>query len=219
MNGKTDEISSRVPYYDRELSWMDFNGRVLEEALEKENPVMERVRFLAITASNLDEFFMVRVAGVMDQISGKIVTANPSGLSPAELYLALSEKIHSFAEKQYECLYRSIVPSLAKAGISFLSPENMSESQLAYVTEYFSRILFPVLTPLAVDRSRPFPVLANKSLNIAVRLAGSSEEEDCFAVVQVPAILSRYLELPGSGGEALLRAAGKRYHALHRAVV
>ena len=199
MNEKQNPAAGSVPFYDRELSWMDFNTRVLEEALERENPVMERVRFLAITASNLDEFFMVRVAGVMDQISGKFFAPNPSGLTPTELYLALSEKIHAFADRQYACLHHSILPALAKAGISSPSPEGMDAAQLEYITEYFSHILFPVLTPLAVDRSRPFPVLANKSLNIAVRLAGAAEEEDCFAVVQVPAILSRYLELPGGG--------------------
>ncbi|MCH3971681.1 MAG: RNA degradosome polyphosphate kinase [Oscillospiraceae bacterium] len=190
-----------MPYYNRELSWMDFNARVLEECFEKENPILERVRFLSITASNLDEFFMVRVAGVMEQIHSKYHKPDVSGLTPKELYAALSEKIHAFTEKQYSCLHRSILPVLKKAGIRFLVPDEMDAEQLEYMTEYFHKILFPVLTPLAVDRSRPFPFLANKSLNIAVRLAGKQEdeEEDCFAVVQVPGILSRYLELPGKG--------------------
>ncbi len=193
--------TNSIPYYNRELSWMDFNARVLEEAFEKENPVMERVRFLSITASNLDEFFMVRVAGVMEQVSGNVTSPDPSGMTPAELYPALSEKIHQFTEKQYSCLHRSIVPALEKAGIAFLTPEQMNREQSDYISKYFSKVLFPVLTPLAVDRSRPFPVLANKSLNLAVRLEGKEEEEGCFAVVQVPAILSRCLELPASGGE------------------
>ena len=191
--------TNSIPYYNRELSWMDFNARVLEEAFEKENPVMERVRFLSITASNLDEFFMVRVAGVMEQVSGNVTSPDPSGMTPAELYPALSEKIHQFTEKQYSCLHRSIVPALEKAGIAFLTPEQMNREQSDYISKYFSKVLFPVLTPLAVDRSRPFPVLANKSLNLAVRLEGKEEEEGCFAVVQVPAILSRWLEAPDSG--------------------
>lgn len=193
-----------IPYYNRELSWMDFNMRVLEECFEKENPVMERVRFLAITASNLDEFFMVRVAGVMEQVRSKYRKQDPSGLFPEELYRVLSKKIHDFAEKQYSCLHRSILPALKRCGIVFLTPEEMNAEQRQYISEYFNRILFPVLTPLAVDRSRPFPFLANKSLNIAVRLDGKESDEDCFAVVQVPSILSRYLELPGKSGRCFV---------------
>jgi polyphosphate kinase len=193
-----------MPYYNRELSWMDFNMRVLEECFEKENPVMERVRFLSITASNLDEFFMVRVAGVMEQVRSKYRKPDASGLTPDTLYTALSKKIHAFAEKQYSCLHRSILPSLKKVGIVFLSPNEMNEEQLEFITQYFNRILFPVLTPLAVDRSRPFPFLSNKSLNIAVRLRAKDKDDDCFAVVQVPAILSRYLELPSKQGRCFV---------------
>ena len=189
-----------IPYYNRELSWLDFNMRVLEEAMKKENPVMERVRFLAITASNLDEFFMVRVAGVMEKLRSKYPGADdPSGMTAPELFRVLSEKIHVFAEKQESCLHRSILPALAHAGIRFVSPEQMTPEQLTFLTDYFHRVLFPVLTPLAVDPSRPFPFLANRSLNIAVRLEGNGGE-DCFAVVQVPAILSRFLELPCGEG-------------------
>ena len=202
MNGKLSAgtASAQVPYYNRELSWMDFNMRVLEEAMEKENPVMERVRFLAITASNLDEFFMVRVAGVMEKLRNKYPGGDdPSGMSAPELYRVLSEKIHVFAEKQETCLHRSILPSLEREGIRFVSPEQMTPEQLSFLSEYFHKVLFPVLTPLAVDTSRPFPFLANRSLNIAVRLEGN-DGEDCFAVVQVPAILTRFLELPSGKG-------------------
>lgn len=183
---------------------MDFNMRVLEECLEKENPVMERVRFLSITASNLDEFFMVRVAGAMEKIRSKYRgNDDPSGLTPKDLYRALSEKIHAFAEKQESCLHRSILPALNRAGIRFLTPDTMDQAQLDYLSEYFRKVLFPVLTPLAVDRSRPFPFLANRSLNIAVRLEGNGGE-DCFAVVQVPSILPRFLELPGGEGRCFV---------------
>lgn len=193
------KAKTKIPYYNRELSWMDFNMRVLEECFEKENPVMERVRFLSITASNLDEFFMVRVAGVMEQVRSKYHKPDPSGMTPDTLFTALAKKIHAFTEKQYSCLHRSILPALKKAGIVFLSPEEMNEEQREYISQYFNKILFPVLTPLAVDRSRPFPFLSNKSLNIAVRLQAKDNEDDCFAVVQVPSILSRYLELPSKG--------------------
>ncbi|ARP50679.1 MULTISPECIES: RNA degradosome polyphosphate kinase [Caproicibacterium] len=206
--------SQPMPYYNRELSWMDFNARVLEECFEKENPIMERVRFLSITASNLDEFFMVRVAGVLDQINSKYHNPDPSGLTPKELYRTLSEKIHTFTDKQYSCLHRSILPALKKEGIRFLSPEEMDSDQLEYISEYFHKILFPVLTPLAVDRSRPFPFLSNKSLNIAVRLAGKEGEEDCFAVVQVPSILPRYLELPGKEGRCFVLLENAIMHGM-----
>lgn len=192
------EEKNNTPYINRELSWMDFNARVLEEAFKKENPIMERMRFLGITASNLDEFFMVRVAGVKEQVDLKYRTRDPAGLMPDELLPQLSEKIHGFAEKQYNCFNRSLLPSMKHIGIRFLSPDELSEEQKTFVSDYFNKVLFPVLTPLAVDRSRPFPLLANKSLNIAVRLKG--EKESFFAVVQVPGILSRFLQIPSEDG-------------------
>ncbi|QAT49642.1 RNA degradosome polyphosphate kinase [Caproiciproducens sp. NJN-50] len=201
MNEKDEKPA--IPYINRELSWIDFNYRVLEEAFRKENPIMERMRFLGITASNLDEFFMVRVAGVEEQVDSHYFGRDHSGLSPIELLPILSQKIHGFAERQYSCYTRSVVPALKKRGIRFLKPEELSEEQEKYVSEYFDRILFPVLTPLAVDRSRPFPLLANRSLNIAVRLKG--KEESYFAVVQVPGILSRFISIPsGNGSDYIL---------------
>ena len=197
-----EEISGKVPYINRELSWMDFNSRVLEEAFKKENPIMERMKFLGITASNLDEFFMVRVAGVKEQVESKYLLRDPSGLTPVELLPLLSAKIHTFAEKQYSCLNRSILPVLRRTGIRFLAPAEMDEEQKQYVTDYFTKVLFPVLTPLAVDKSRPFPLLANKSLNIAVRL--NREGESYFAVVQVPSILSRFLQVPSESGKTFV---------------
>ena len=196
LSEKSDK--SFIPYINRELSWMDFNYRVLEEAFKKENPIMERMRFLGITASNLDEFFMVRVAGVEEQVDSQYFSRDPSGLSPAELLPILSQKIHAFIEKQYSCYNRSVFPILRKNGIRFLKPEELGETQEQFVSDYFDKVLFPVLTPLAVDRSRPFPLLANRSLNIAVRLKG--EEESYFAVVQVPGILSRFLSVPSESG-------------------
>ena len=189
-------------YYNRELSWMDFNARVLEEAQKKDNPIMERLRFLAITGSNLDEFFMVRVAGVKSQVASGYTKADDSGLTPKELLTALEEKTHAFMEKQYSCLYRSILPALKKqADIEFLTPDKMTDEQTSFVSDYFHRVLFPVLTPLAVDSSRPFPMLANKSLNLAVRLSSKENKgEKCFAVVQVPSILPRFTELPKKDG-------------------
>ena len=194
---------SDCPYLNRELSWLDFNSRVLEEAFEKENPIMERVKFLSITESNLDEFFMVRVAGVMDKMHSKADDKDASGMTSAQLFPALTQKIHHFVKKQYSCLQRSIIPALKKCKLRFLKIKELNKIQKQTVDEYFDKFLFPVLTPLAVDTSRPFPLLANRSLNIAVRLVNNNGE-DIFAVVQVPSILDRFIEVPSENGRAFV---------------
>ncbi len=202
---KTKIISKwqKMPYNNRELSWVDFNERVLEEAVKKDNPIMERCNFLSITASNLDEFFMVRVAGVLDQIHHGRKTRDASGLTPDEIMDRLSYKIHEFAKKQYNCYNRSVIPSLRANGITFKEIDTLDGDQREFIDEYFRKIVFPVLTPMAVDTSRPFPMLANKSLNIAVRLTNLQNEE-FFAVVQVPSILPRFLELPSGEGRVFI---------------
>jgi len=195
------------PYYNRELSWMDFNARVLEEATKKENPILERLRFLAITGSNLDEFFMVRVAGLKTQVRANYTKPDNSGLSPEEILNALEEKIHRFMDKQYSSLHRSIIPVLKSNGIEFVNIASLNAKQKNHVNDYFHKVLFPILTPLAVDSSRPFPLLANKTLNIAVRLKDKdlvNSNESFFAVVQVPSILPRYLELPSKDGRVFI---------------
>lgn len=192
-----------MPYNNRELSWIDFNNRVLEEAVKKDNPIMERCNFLSITASNLDEFFMVRVAGVLDRIHHGTKTTDASGLTPSQIMKRLSEKIHEFARRQYDCYNRSIIPTLRSARMFFPEIQELDAQQLEFVSNYFHREVFPVLTPMAVDTSRPFPHLANKSLNIAVRLTNVNDEE-FFALVQVPSILPRFLELPYENGRAFI---------------
>ena len=198
-------LSSRsdCPYLNRELSWLDFNSRVLEEAFEKENPIMERVKFLSITESNLDEFFMVRVAGVMNKMHSKADDKDASGMTSAQLFPELTAKIQRFVKKQYSCFQRSIIPALKKCKLRFLKIKELNKIQKQTVDEYFDKFLFPVLTPLAVDTSRPFPLLANRSLNIAVRLVNNNGE-DIFAVVQVPSILDRFIEVPSENGRAFV---------------
>ncbi len=202
------------PYNNRELSWVDFNARVLEEATEKDNPVMERLKFLSITSSNLDEFFMVRVAGVIEKIHSGYTRADASGLTPKQQLDKLEDKIHEFAKKQYSCLNRSIIPALKKQGYLFLQTSEMSDKQLKFVDDYFDKLVFPVLTPMAVDMSRPFPLLANKSLNIAVRLTNVNKES-VFAVVQVPSILPRFLELPSNNGRDFVLLENIIMYKLH----
>ena len=193
----------KIPYLNRELSWMDFNSRVLEEAFEKENPVLERVKFLSITESNLDEFFMVRVAGVMDRMHSKPNDKDASNMTPVQQFEKLTAKIREFVKKQYSCLHRSIIPALKKCRLKFLKINELGKSQKQIIDEYFDKFIFPVLTPLAVDTSRPFPLLANRSLNIAVRLVNESGE-DIFAVVQVPSILPRFIEVPSDSGRCFV---------------
>lgn len=198
MKGK----SKRLIYNNRELSWLDFNFRVLSEAQKKVNPIMERLKFLAITASNLDEFFMVRIPGIVEKLNFGYTEMDPSNLTPQEQLLEISNKTHEFVEKQYFCLKRTIEPTLKKQGFSFLKISELSEEQLSYIDDYYEREVFPVLTPLAVDVSRPFPLLANRSLNIGVRLQRDGESN--FAVIQVPSILPRFLELPGRNGREFI---------------
>ncbi len=199
MSEKDEKI---FPYNNREISWLDFNMRVLEEAFRKDNPVMERLKFLSITASNLDEFFMVRVAGLMEQINSNYRGKDPAGLTPKQQISKINEKVRLFINKQYNCLNKSIKTSLEQKNIKFLDMESLNEEQRKHVDTYFDKIIFPVLTPLAVDQSRPFPLLANKSLNIAVKLFKDGKTN--FALVQVPSILSRFLELPCRNGREFI---------------
>lgn len=188
------ENGSRT-YINREISWLDFNFRVLEEAEDKTIPIMERLKFLAITASNLDEFFMVRMSGLLDQIAVGYDKEDPAGIKPKGQIKKLSEVCHRMVEAQYRCLNESLVPEMKNLGIQFLKVENMSEDQTLYVEDYFNEVVFPVVTPMAVDNSRPFPLLSNKSLNLAVWVDVDGEKK--IAVLQVPGVIDRYLKLPG----------------------
>lgn len=199
---KNNKQEASFPYINRELSWLDFNARVLQEAYRKENPVLERLKFLAITASNMDEFYMVRVATVREQIRLGYKIVDASGITVSEQYTQIMRKCHDFSEKQYTCLIRSIIPVLRKYGIYILKTDALDEEQLAYVDNYFDEVLFPILTPMAVDASRPFPFLANRSLNIACRLKKDGESR--FAVVQVPSIVPRLMEIPCREGKAFI---------------
>ncbi|MDR1532813.1 MAG: RNA degradosome polyphosphate kinase [Clostridiales bacterium] len=190
-------------YINREMSWLAFNRRVLEEAQDKTNPLLERLKFLAITASNMDEFFMIRVSGLISQAEANITRTDPSGLTPREQLAAISEIVHDISTRQYNCLNRSILPALAKEGLRFMDMGELTAGQLKFTEHYFNSTIYPILTPMAIDQSRPFPLLNNKSLNIIVELkAKKSQTEDrFFAVVQTPTVIPRVIELPA--GRAL----------------
>lgn len=193
-------------FINRELSWLAFNARVLEEGLDETNPVMERLKFLAIVSSNLDEFFMVRVAGLKDQVKANFNKQDSSGYTPKEQLRMINSRAHQMVQRQYQCFNREILPLLAEEGIHFLRSDQLSEEQEEFLSVYFDYHIYPVLTPLAVDQSRPFPLLLNKSLNLAVMLERkkSKSSKKVFAVVQVPAVLSRYIELPSSNGKEFI---------------
>ncbi len=183
-------------YINRELSWLDFNSRVQDEAANPDNPLFERMKFLSIVSTNLDEFFMVRVASLRDQVNAGYKGVDPSGLRPRKQLELLTEKIRLQMDKSYLICNEQIMPELRNNGIFFIRKEEVTERQSAYLDELFESQIYPVLTPMAVDGSRHFPLLLNKSLNIAVLLEGKEEGEIDFATVQVPAMLPRAVEVP-----------------------
>jgi polyphosphate kinase len=185
-------------YINRELSWLEFNQRVLEEALDPSNPLLERVKFLCIVSSNLDEFFEVRVAGLNQQRQSGISTAGPDGMSPTEQLAAVSARVRKMLDDQYSLWNKSLVPALEAQNIFFLRYDELSSDEKNYYSNYFRTSVYPVLTPLAVDPVHPFPQLLNKSLNVVVELEGK-ELNTNLAIVQVPRILPRLL--PYKAGE------------------
>lgn len=182
---------SEMPYTNRELSWLQFDERVLEEACERENPPLERLNFLTISASNLDEFFMVRVGGLREQCRQGVKKRNEYDLPPQKQLKRIGEQAHILMKKQYGCLFHSILPPLRRAGICIKKYADCSQEERRLPDAYFSRIVYPVLTPLAVDPARPFPLLANRSVSIAVRLYVDGKSS--FALIQLPAALPRLI--------------------------
>ncbi len=187
-------------YINRELSWLDFNMRVLSEAKDKENPLFERLKFLAITSSNLDEFFMVRVASLKDMEVADSTKKDPAGLTASEQLEKISEKTHDMAVEQYKTYSNLLLPQLEKENISILNRKNLSDKQKKFIEKYFKDEIYPVLTPMAVDSSRPFPLIHNKSLNICA-LIKKEEKEKAFATVRIPSVFNRLVKLPSEKGK------------------
>jgi polyphosphate kinase len=185
-------------FKNRELSWLDFNYRCLSEARDKNIPLMERLKFLSITASNLDEFFMIRVASLKDQVNAGYTKTDISGMTAKEQVNAILEVTHKFMATQYSTYNRSLLPALKKEGLKIVTAyENLTEQQADYVDTYFMQQVFPVLTPMAVDSSRPFPLIRNKSLNIGALLMDKKKKNTIdFATVQVPSVLPRVVTIP-----------------------
>lgn len=182
-------------YQNRELSWLAFNERILLESKDKTNKLFERLKFLSITASNLDEFFMVRVASLKDMVEAKYVKPDIAGMKPKEQLVEITKQTHDFMARQYSNFNRSLLPLLEKQGVKILTEhEQLDENQCKYIDDYFDEFVYPILTPMAVDSARPFPLIRNKSLNICVLLKGKEGED--FATVQIPTVISRIIEVP-----------------------
>lgn len=189
-------------YNNRELSWLDFNFRVLEEAYDTTNPLLERVKFLSITSSNLEEFFMIRVAGLEEQLQAGFTGRDISGMTASQQLAKISEKAHKMVEKQYACLQNELLPSLEKENIKILKSKDLDEKQKQYLENYFQGTVFPVVTPMAVDQSRPFPILPGSGINLGVELE-NEKGEILFAFIPLPTIFSRFIIIPNKEGASL----------------
>lgn len=199
-------------FVNRELSWLEFNRRVLEEAQDESVPLLERLKFLGIVASNLDEFFMVRVAGLLRQRAGDVEEPFDDGLGPAQQLVRIAEVTHALVRDQYRCLQESVRPALRARGLAYVETSELTVEDRAFLAAHFERQVQPVLTPLLVDPGHPFPHLRNRSLNLAALLADPRHEEPMLALVQVPGVLGRTIELPGPGRRIVLLEELLRIH-------
>lgn len=191
-------------YMNRELSWMEFNDRVLEEARNKNNPLLERLNFLGITQSNVDEFFMVRVASLHKLVAAHITSTDASDMTPQEQLDAINKKEHQAVEKRYSTYSRSLLPLLEKNDIYLKDVADLNDRQYEFIRRYFYDELYPVLTPMADDTNRPFPFIANDSLNIAVQLKDIESDDYVYATVRVPNIFKRLVKLPDTENSFIL---------------
>lgn len=193
-------------YINRELSWLEFNRRVLDEARDPQVPILERLKFLAIFSSNLDEFFMVRVGGLQQKVQAGITrTSGADKMLPAHQLECISDTVRQLLQDQYHCLFQEVLPALEPEGIVIRNTETLTEDELSYLTDVFRREIYPVLTPLAIDPGHPFPHLLNKTLNLAVLLERPKQrDERLYAVVQVPSVLPRFVSLPSDKGHVFI---------------
>jgi polyphosphate kinase len=187
-------------YLNRELSWLEFNARVLAEARAHEVPLFERLKFLSIFFSNLDEFFMVRVAGLQAQTQRTIAEVPPDGLTPYEQLVAISARVHALVDDAYQLWHSDLIPALQRAGIVIVRPDELDATELSALDERFRTDIFPILTPIAIDPGHPFPHLRNKMINLGIMFSREHEaQEPGFAVIQVPPGLSRLMRVRVEG--------------------
>jgi polyphosphate kinase len=189
--------SSLAPalFINRELSWLEFNHRVLEEAYDQRHPLLERLKFLSIVSSNLDEFFMIRVAGIKEQILADFVEYSPDGLVPLQQIRAIHDRVSSMLKQMSDCFWKELHPRLQAEGIQLLKMTQVTEDDRSKLKDYFAKEIYPVLTPLAFDPGHPFPYISNLSLNLAI-VVTSKKGDEKFARVKVPDVLPRLVEIP-----------------------
>lgn len=197
------KTESNENFINRELSWLEFNQRVLEEAQKTTTPLFERLKFLSIVSSNLDEFFMVRVGSLFDQIKANFNKKDPSGLTPEQQINAISKRVHKLVYDQYNTFTRSLKVNLKKENLNFVKPSDLTSLQFDFINKFYEKNIYPVLTPMVVDQSRPFPLIQNRSLNIGLILEDNNSC-DIFGTIQVPSVLNRILELPTDTGKAFI---------------
>ncbi len=183
-------------YFSRELSWLEFNYRVLHEAMDDRTPLLERIKFMAIFSVNLDEFFMVRVATIKQQIAAGVTKTTPDGRTPAQQLEAIGKRLRPLLHSQYQNFERELRPLLAEKGIHILNYFELNQEQRKYLQYYFEEQIFPVLTPLAVDPGHPFPYISNLSLSLAVVMKHPETGDELFARVKVPQVLPRFINIP-----------------------
>ena len=199
-------------FINRELSWLAFNTRVLEEAMNENHPLLERLRFLSISASNLDEFYMVRVAGLMGQVKAGVTATSSDGLTPAQQLLKINETTLALLKDQQEC-WRWLRHELAEQGIGVIHPRDIRDSERTWVEKYFLEQVFPVLTPLAIDPAHPFPFMPNHGFALALHLRRIDDRRNLNALVPIPPQIARFVELPKENGES-----GQRFLSLENLV-
>jgi polyphosphate kinase len=180
-------------YINRELSWLEFNSRVLHEAFDPRNALLERLKFLSIFSTNLDEFYMVRVAGLRRQIAAGVQHVPPDGMTPADQLAAILKRVAELVEQQQQCLYDVLLPELEEHGIRLVWMEELTPEEMQRVDQFFESQVFPVLTPLAVDPGHPFPYISNLSLSLAVQIYDPATDTTRFARVKVPRSLPRWI--------------------------
>ena len=210
MDARTDDQGqaaigpdSPARFFNRELSWVDFNQRVLDEANNQRHPLLERLRFLSISASNLDEFFMVRVAGIKVQVKAGVSAASPEGLTPHQQLQAIHQRVAELMRDQQLCWHR-LRGELHASGITVVDPEDLTTEERAWTEAKFRTDIYPVLTPLAIDPAHPFPFIPNLGFALALRLFDASEKREIDALVPLPAQLERFIRLPGAAHRFVL---------------
>lgn len=192
----TLDVTAPEYYFNRELSWLEFNKRVLHEALDPRTPLLERLKFLAIFSSNLDEYFMVRIAAFKQQVEAQVTKVSPDGRTATEQLGLIRDRLYPIVQQQHQHFQHELRPQLAAHGIHLLDYVNLTKDQQSYLQTYFHERIFPVLTPLAIDPSHPFPYISNLSLNLAVILRDPVTQKELFARVKVPPSLPRFFALP-----------------------